>query len=211
MTICLALGMQQMIKRNALIRKLPAVETLGCATVVCSDKTGTLTQNEMTVVQGWAGGRRLRLTGEGYSPIGQLFVDGAPAESRTDPDVTVLLHGALLCNDAKLEGDSDASGARSWRMVGDPTEGALVVAAAKGGFHREDLESALPRVQEIPFDSDRKRMTTIHRGDSASKPGFATDLRVSARRRVRQGRARHHPGPLQPDSAGRGDCGADGG
>jgi Ca2+-transporting ATPase len=167
-TICLALGMQQMIKRNALIRKLPAVETLGCATVVCSDKTGTLTQNEMTVVQGWAGGRRLRLTGEGYSPIGQLVVDGTPTEPRGDPDVTVLLHGALLCNDAKLEEGSDASGARSWRMVGDPTEGAMVVAAAKGGFRRGELEAALPRVQEIPFDSDRKRMTTIHCPDGAS-------------------------------------------
>ena len=175
-TICLALGMQQMIKRNALIRKLPAVETLGCATVVCSDKTGTLTQNEMTVVQGWGGGRRLRLTGEGYSPIGQLSVDGTPAEQRTDPDVTLLLHGALLCNDAKLEEATDPSGARSWRMVGDPTEGALVVAAAKGGFRRGELEARLPRVQEIPFDSDRKRMTTIHRSNGApgsSEAGFA--------------------------------------
>ena len=175
-TICLALGMQQMVKRNALIRKLPAVETLGCATVVCSDKTGTLTQNEMTVVQGWAGGARLRLTGEGYSPTGQLSVDGKTADPRTDPDVTVLLHGGLLCSDARLEEGSDGAGARSWRMVGDPTEGALVVAAAKGGFRRGELEAALPRVQEIPFDSDRKLMTTIHRrGESpghASATGF---------------------------------------
>jgi P-type Ca2+ transporter type 2C len=167
-TICLALGMQQMIKRNALIRKLPAVETLGCATVVCSDKTGTLTQNEMTVVQGWAGGKRLRITGEGYSPHGQFFMDGQPFDPRTDPDTTVLLHGGLLCNDAKLEERGDASGAHSWQMVGDPTEGAMVVAAAKGGFRRDDMERALPRVQEIPFDSDRKRMTTIHRGDGAA-------------------------------------------
>ncbi|MGH6690448.1 MAG: cation-translocating P-type ATPase, partial [Gammaproteobacteria bacterium] len=162
-TICLALGMQQMIKRNALIRKLPAVETLGCATVVCSDKTGTLTQNEMTVVQGWVGGRRLRLTGEGYNPTGQLLVDDQPVDARDDADIAVLLHGASLCNDARLEEGSEASGARSWRMVGDPTEGALVVAAAKGGFRRDELEAVLPRVQEIPFDSDRKRMTTIHR------------------------------------------------
>jgi Ca2+-transporting ATPase len=166
-TICLALGMQQMIKRNALIRKLPAVETLGCATVVCSDKTGTLTQNEMTVVQGWAGGKRLRITGEGYSPHGQFLMDGQPFDPRTDPDTTVLLHGGLLCNDAKLEERGDAAGAHSWHMVGDPTEGAMVVAAAKSGFRRDDMERALPRVQEIPFDSDRKRMTTIHRGDGA--------------------------------------------
>ena len=166
-TICLALGMQQMVKHHALIRKLPAVETLGCATVILSDKTGTLTQNEMTVVQGWAGGKRLKLTGEGYNPAGQFFLDGQPADPRTDPDATVLLHGALLCNDAKLEEGSDTEGTRSWRMVGDPTEGAMVVAAVKGGFRRDDMDKALPRVQEIPFDSDRKRMTTIHRRDGS--------------------------------------------
>jgi Ca2+-transporting ATPase len=166
-TICLALGMQQMVKHHALIRKLPAVETLGCATVVCSDKTGTLTQNQMTVVQGWAGDKRFRITGEGYNPIGQFFVDGKPSDLRTDPDATVLLHGAVLCNDAKLEERSDTAGTRSWQMVGDPTEGAMVVAAAKCGFRRGDMEQALPRVQEIPFDSERKRMTTIHRRDGS--------------------------------------------
>ena len=167
-TICLALGMQRMIKHNALIRKLPAVETLGCATVVCSDKTGTLTQNQMTVVEGWAGGRRLKLTGEGYNPSGQILLDGAPVDLRNDPDATVLLHGAVLCNDATLEERSDDAGVRAWRMVGDPTEGAMVVAAAKGGFHRAEMEQLLPRVQELPFDSERKRMTTIHRSDGSS-------------------------------------------
>jgi Ca2+-transporting ATPase len=161
-TICLALGMQQMIKRNALIRKLPAVETLGCATVICSDKTGTLTQNAMTVVQAWAGGKRIHVTGEGYQPRGEFSIGGSALDPRSDPDAAALLQGAMLCNDAKLEEE-----AGSWRMVGDPTEGALVVAATKGGLRRDELERVMPRVQEIPFDSDRKRMTTIHRRDGA--------------------------------------------
>jgi Ca2+-transporting ATPase len=173
-TICLALGMQRMIKHHALIRKLPAVETLGCATVVCSDKTGTLTQNEMTVVQAWAGGKRFRITGEGYSPTGQFFLGSELFDPRVDPDATLLLHGALVCNDAKLEERSDENGKSSWQIIGDPTEGAMVVAAAKSGF-RDEVGKALPRVQEIPFDSDRKRMTTIHRPDSrqVSVPGFS--------------------------------------
>jgi Ca2+-transporting ATPase len=165
-TICLALGMQRMIKHHALIRKLPAVETLGCATVVCSDKTGTLTQNQMTVVQGWAGGKGFRITGEGYNPSGQFFAGtDEPFDPRGDADAAMLLRGALVCNDARLEERSDAAGARSWQIIGDPTEGAMVVAAAKVGLRRGDLESSLPRIQEIPFDSDRKRMTTIHRVD----------------------------------------------
>jgi Ca2+-transporting ATPase len=176
-TICLALGMQQMIKRHALIRKLPAVETLGCATVVCSDKTGTLTQNEMTVVQGWAAGKRFRVTGEGYNPHGQFLIEGASFDPRTDPDTAVLLHGALLCNDAKLEERSAGADGPSWRMVGDPTEGAMVVAAAKSGFRRGELERALPRVQEIPFDSERKRMSTVHRRDGS--PGEASLANVA--------------------------------
>ena len=162
-TICLALGMQQMVKHHALIRKLPAVETLGCATVICSDKTGTLTQNEMTVVQAWVGNQRLRVSGEGYNPTGQFSRYGSAFDIRTDPDATVLLHGALLCNDAMLDERSEEADRRSWRIIGDPTEGALVVLARKAGFERGALETALPRVQEIPFDSERKRMTTIHR------------------------------------------------
>jgi len=174
-TICLALGMQQMIKRHALIRKLPAVETLGCATVVCSDKTGTLTQNEMTVVQGWTGGKRFKVTGEGYNPSGQFLLEDKPFETSADPDATLLLHGALLCNDALLDQKSDEAGAASWHIIGDPTEGAMAVAAVKAGFQRPDLEKALPRVQEIPFDSDRKRMTTIHSAGAAAgyPPTFA--------------------------------------
>jgi Ca2+-transporting ATPase len=161
-TICLALGMQRMVRRHALIRKLPAVETLGCATVICSDKTGTLTQNEMMVVQGWAGGKLFRVSGEGYSPYGGFSGDGRPFEPHKNAAASLLFHGALLCNDARLEKSGEEDGQRTWRMVGDPTEGALVVAAAKSGLWREEVEEVLPRVMEIPFDSERKRMTTIH-------------------------------------------------
>ena len=161
-TICLALGMKNMIRRHALIRKLPAVETLGCATVICSDKTGTLTQNEMTVVQAWAGGKKFKITGEGYHPAGQFSIDGTPFDPVKDPNASFLLHGGVLCNDAKLEESGEEQGAKSYRIVGDPTEGAMVVAAAKAGILRNGAEKALRRVQEIPFDSDRKRMTTIH-------------------------------------------------
>ncbi len=161
-TICLALGMQRMIRRHALIRKLPAVETLGCATIICSDKTGTLTQNEMMVVRGWVSGKTFQVTGEGYNPTGNFSYNGQPFEPNTDSMASLLLHGALLCNDAKLEEGDEQAGERAWRMVGDPTEGALVVAAAKAKLSRKAVEKSLPRVMEIPFDSERKRMTTIH-------------------------------------------------
>ncbi len=161
-TICLALGMQRMVARHALIRKLPAVETLGCATVICSDKTGTLTQNQMTVVQGWAGGRMFQVSGEGYNPEGQFYAEDTPFDPESSLATSLLLHGSLLCNDAYLEQSGEEDGQRTWRMVGDPTEGALVVAAAKAGFWRDGEAKQLPRVAEIPFDSERKRMATIH-------------------------------------------------
>jgi len=161
-TICLALGMQRMARRNALIRKLPAVETLGSATVICSDKTGTLTQNKMMVVQGWAGGKTFQVTGEGYRPTGSFSYDGQPLDPATDPAISLLLHTGLLCNDAALEKGGAQEGESSWRMVGDPTEGALVVMAAKAGLWRAEVEKALPRMLEIPFDSERKHMTTVH-------------------------------------------------
>ena len=172
-TICLALGMQRMIKHHALIRKLPAVETLGCATVICSDKTGTLTQNQMTVVQVLAGGRRLRISGEGYEPRGDFSIGQAPFDARRDPDAFALLQGALACNDARLDERADDSGRMGWRLIGDPTEGALIVAAAKAGLQQAELAARLPRVQEIPFDADRKRMATLHRGSGGDGDAFA--------------------------------------
>lgn len=165
-TICLALGMREMVRRNALIRRLPAVETLGSATVICSDKTGTLTQNQMTVVRLHVAGMEVDVSGEGYQPGGNFSVDGRAINPQDRPDLMALLRGGLLCSDAQLEEDGDG-----YRMVGDPTEGALVVAAAKAGLWREEVEAGLPRVGEIPFDSDRKRMATIHRMDGRPMRG----------------------------------------
>ncbi len=161
-TICLALGMQRMVARQALIRKLPAVETLGSCTTICSDKTGTLTQNQMTVTHGWAGGKEFTVSGEGYAPVGEFSRNGTPLVVADDPGTDLLLHGMMLCNDAKLEQETDEGGKTVWRMIGDPTEGAMVVAAAKAGLTLEAAKIAYPRIAEIPFDSDRKMMTTIH-------------------------------------------------
>jgi Ca2+-transporting ATPase len=161
-TICLALGMQRMVARHALLRRLPAVEALGSATAICSDKTGTLTQNAMTVTHIWADETLLSITGDGYTPEG-IFQDGDEEVDVADiPGVNILLRGALLCNDATLELVDGDAGRALWRMVGDPTEGALVVAAAKAGYWRPEVEQDFPRVSEIPFDSVRKRMSTVH-------------------------------------------------
>ena len=160
-TITLALGAQRMLRRNALIRRLPAVETLGSVTVICSDKTGTLTENRMTVVLTDVAGQRAELLetmSEGMPSLeGQG--DGPPSVLCRSAGVRVLLTGGALCNDALLR--RDASG-DSGRTTGDPTEAALLVAAARAGLFKESLERALPRVAEAPFDSDRKRMTTVH-------------------------------------------------
>ena len=161
-TISLALGMREMIHRHALIRKLASVETLGSATVICSDKTGTLTQNEMTVTRLWTDGTLLHITGTGYAPVGEFkegdnVVDiGAYRGART-----ALWLGALN-NDAELEAIDLDDGEKAYRIIGDPTEGALLVAAAKGGAYRVELKKAYPRESEIPFDSERKRMITVH-------------------------------------------------
>ena len=145
-TIVLALGMQEMIKRHALIRKLPAVETLGSATAICSDKTGTLTQDKMMAVQIYVDRTILSISGEGYNPAGEFSDNGHTVDLGGYPGSNLLLRAGLLCNDARLEEDSDSEEAGGWRMVGDPTEGALVVAATKAGFWREELERDYPRV-----------------------------------------------------------------
>jgi P-type Ca2+ transporter type 2C len=161
-TISLALGMREMIRRNALIRKLASVETLGSATVICSDKTGTLTQNEMTVTRIWVDGQIFHITGSGYATRGDFVLDGKPVNVRDYPGLLSTLWVGVLNNDAFLEAANGESGTSGFRMVGDPTEGSLLVAAAKADIFASDLSDCFPREEEIPFDSTRKRMVTIH-------------------------------------------------
>jgi Ca2+-transporting ATPase len=155
-TITLALGMQRMARRGAIVRKLAAVETLGAATVICSDKTGTLTQNEMTVREVYAGGQRYHVSGTGYDPEGAILDTINQRVEDSKGPLHDLLATVALCNNAvlqKLDGN--------WRVQGDPTEGALLTLAAKGGVNREAMASSQQVVKELPFDSDRKRMTIV--------------------------------------------------
>ena len=154
-TVALAIGLQRMARRSALIRRLPSVETLGAVTVICSDKTGTLTKNEMTVREVWAGGRTWQVTGAGYAPQGQLVgEDGARARVRDLPALRLAIMAGARCNNASLEASDEG-----WSVVGDPTEGALVVLARKAG-----IEATEPVVVQIPFDSQRKAMSVVVRG-----------------------------------------------
>jgi Ca2+-transporting ATPase len=151
-TGALAIGMHEMAKRNALVRKMPAVETLGCTTVICTDKTGTLTKGEMTVRKIFLNGKYIDVTGAGYEPEGKILNDKADA-----PLLDMLLKCGVLCNDADLEKDNDR-----WTIKGDPTEAALLVAAAKAGLDHRETRQRHPRLSEVPFSSERKRMSTIH-------------------------------------------------
>ncbi len=167
-TMALALGLQRMVKRNALIRKLPSVETLGSVTVICSDKTGTLTRNEMTVREIVAGGEQFQVTGGGYAPHGQFFktlpADGRrvamreAVDPRGEADLFQALTVGARCNNARIAVQGD----ETWQIIGDPTEGALVVAALKAGI--EDNSSGQQVLYEIPFDSERKAMSVVTRG-----------------------------------------------
>jgi len=155
-TISLAIGVQRMARRNALVRRLSAVETLGSTSVICSDKTGTLTRGEMTARRIFVAGRLLDVSGAGYEPQGTFSENGRVVEPTT-PALQALLRGAVLASDARL-----AQTDGRWVVKGDPTEGALVVAAAKAGLQKTDLDQRFPRVHEIPFTSETKRMTTLH-------------------------------------------------
>jgi Ca2+-transporting ATPase len=158
-TISLAIGVQRMARRHALMRRLPAVETLGSTTVICSDKTGTLTRDEMTVRAIYVGGQELTVDGAGYEPSGAFRRNGT-AITPDEPIIRLLRSAALVC-DARLVRDVEQ---QRWQIKGDPTEGALVVAAAKAGLEKSRLDECFPRREEIPFSAESKRMTTLHAG-----------------------------------------------
>jgi len=156
-TIALALGARELAKHNAVIRKLAAAETLGSTTVICSDKTGTLTKGEMTVRRIYCDDKIVEVTGSGYEPKGEFILNSNPVDPKDDDSLSLILRIAALCNNSHLENEG-----KQWKVTGDPTEGALVVAAYKAGLKQEELEKQYPRLGEIPFSSERKRMTTIH-------------------------------------------------
>ena len=168
-TLSLAMGSQRMAKRNALIKKLSAVETLGCTTVICTDKTGTLTQNEMTVRNLWVPakngspepGKGFTVTGNGYAPEGKIMAGSIEVTAENDPNLRALLLAAGLCNNSKLL-PPNGDGNDRWTILGDPTEAALIVIAREGGINLAEEEEQTPRLREIPFESRRKRMSTIH-------------------------------------------------
>ena len=158
-TITLAIGVSRMARKRAVIRRLPAVETLGSTTVICSDKTGTLTENEMTVRALWTPTADLRVTGSGYVPEGELLHDGTPlAQPLADEAVRWTIVAGARCNDARLSHHDSR-----WQVVGDPTEGALLVVAGKAGVEMDSLRADLPRASTIPFTSERQYMATMHR------------------------------------------------
>ena len=156
-TISLALGVKRMVRRNALIRRLPAVETLGSTSVICSDKTGTLTKDEMTVRRLYVAGNTIEVSGTGYEPNGNFSTNGSGAAG--SEALSMLLRAGALASDARVE---QKNGSGTWEVKGDPTEGALVVAAAKAGLNKPALDAEFSRISEIPFTAETKRMTTLH-------------------------------------------------
>ena len=155
--ISLSIGVQKMVKRHALVRRLAAVETLGCTTVICSDKTGTLTQDQMTVRQLYVSGSLIDVSGVGYEPRGEFRLNGKAIDISQDRPIQTLMKINTLCNDTRLVTIDGV-----WNIKGDPTEGALVVVSAKAGLLQKEANTEFPRIDEIPFSSERKRMTTIH-------------------------------------------------
>ncbi|MDP2965106.1 MAG: cation-transporting P-type ATPase [Pelolinea sp.] len=193
-TLALAMGTQRMAKRHALIKKLSAVETLGCTTVICTDKTGTLTQNEMTVRNLWVPtglqklnlptdiGRILTVTGTGYEPAGEILSEDKEAVTSENAELSLLVTAANLCNNSRLVPPENGNSGR-WQILGDPTEGCLRVLMNKANLDNREIEARYPRIHEIPFDSQRKRMATIHlpakHQSSAYKKGALSKNRVA--------------------------------
>lgn len=170
-TVTLALGTQRMVRRNALIRKLPAVETLGSVNTICSDKTGTLTQNKMVVQRFYTNNQNFGVTGEGYAPTGDFQFNEQKISLEDYPEISALLVGCAVCNDSVLQKEQG-----EWAILGDPTEGALLTLAGKAGIEKDQWNSKLPRVGEFPFSSERKRMSVISQVEAvatgeASLPG----------------------------------------
>ncbi len=186
-TVTLALGTQRMVRRQALIRKLPAVETLGSVTTICSDKTGTLTQNKMVVQQVATGEQTFSVTGEGYTPTGEFKIDHQSTQPEQYPELQTLLIGCVLCNDAVLQQETPPNqdngknratpnAANQWVILGDPTEGALLSLAGKGGLEQQSLNRQFKRVGEFPFSSERKRMSVICEGKTQNTALPTQDL-----------------------------------
>ncbi|MFA5678702.1 MAG: cation-transporting P-type ATPase [Pseudomonas sp.] len=168
MTVTLALGVQRMARRNAIVRRLPAVEALGSVTVICSDKTGTLTRNEMTVQRVVCGDRVVEVSGVGYAPHGEFRSDGRTLEATAVPHLALAIRAGVLCNDSRMRDDDG-----TWWVEGDPTEGALLVLGAKAGLDRQALEAAAPRRDTIPFESQHRLMATYHKDDEGGDWIFA--------------------------------------
>jgi P-type Ca2+ transporter type 2C len=193
LTVVLSIGMRSMAKRNAIIRKLLAVETLGSATVICSDKTGTLTMNQMTVRELFDGNHLIKVTGEGYNPEGQFIKDNQPVTPEEMEHISFILKTGVLCNDARLTPDGGRTG-----IIGDPTDGALVVAAAKANILKEELEKSSPRIDEIPFESEKQYQVTLHKEEVSNivcMKGSLEKILQFSKLWNNQGRIEH----IQPD------------
>lgn len=163
-TITLAIGVSRMARRHAIVRKLPAVETLGGATVICSDKTGTLTENQMTVQAIYAGDQHYTVTGTGYAPDGEILLDNQPVDLENSPVLLQCLISGLLCNDSHLEFKD-----QRWQVIGDPTEGGLIAVGNKMGLTQAELEKEMPRIDLIPFESEFQYMATLHEGGTGKE------------------------------------------
>lgn len=193
-TITLAIGVRRMARRRAIIRKLPAVETLGSTTIICSDKTGTLTENQMTVQEILAGGKQFTVSGTGYVPEGELTEAGRSVAGKDFPALVQCLAAGMVCNDSRLVSKNGR-----WAVEGDPTEGALIVSGRKGGFSEADLAERLPRKDVLPFESDRQYMATLHtaNGEGVIYAKGAVEVMVSRCNRVLSETG--EPAPMDPE------------